>query len=113
MSLARRGLLHRYICMVMGLVLLFVVSNGIEHIPATYVDSATIVFKTNKTSLALNSNSTVDGSLITTDAVAVGSLMDSQSRVLVRQAGGTADFNLSLINFDNQDFPTTATPLPH
>jgi hypothetical protein len=69
------------------------------------------VFKTNKASLALNSNSTVDGSLITTDAVSVESLMGSQARVLMRQAGGVANFNLSLANFDNQDFPDYSYPL--
>jgi hypothetical protein len=110
--LARRGFppCHIYV-MVVGLMLLFVVSKGVEHAPATYVDSATIVFKTNKASLALNSNSTVDGSLITTDAASVESLMGSQARVLVRQAGGMANFNLSLANFDNQDFPDYSYPL--
>jgi hypothetical protein len=110
--LAQRRLLHRYIYIVIPVVtLLILIAHSIERIPATYVDSATVVFATNTTSLALNPNSTVDGSLITTDAVVVGSLMDPQSRVLVRQAGGTADFNLSLINFDNQDFPEYSYPL--
>src|ERR1700683_4297978 len=97
--------------MVAAVMLLLGVGRDIKHTPATYVDSATIVFKTNKASLALNPNSTVDGSLITTDAVTVESLMDSSSSALVRRAGGTADFNLSLINFDNQDFPDYSYPL--
>lgn len=102
---------HRIYVMAATLIVLFVVAKNIEHTPVTYVDRATIVFKTNDASLPLNPNSTVDGSLITTDAVTVESLMDSQSGALVRQAGGTADFNLSLTNFDNQDFPDYSYPL--
>ena len=108
----RRGFSPRYIYVtVAAVMLLLVVGRDIKHTPPTYVDSATIVFKTNKASLALNPNSTVDGSLITTDALTVESLMDSSSGALVRRAGGTADFNLSLINFDNQDFPEYSYPL--
>lgn len=110
--LARWGRVSLHICMLAAvLMLLLVVDRDIKHTPPTYVDNATIVFMTNIRSLELSPNSTVDGSLITTDAVAVGNLMDSQSKTLVREAGGTADFNLSLINFDNQDFPEYSYPL--
>jgi hypothetical protein len=109
---AQRGRpLRRTYALIMILAPLIAIGHAIERIPATYVDRATIVFITNTMSFALNPDSTVDGSLITTDAVTAGSLMDSQSRALVRQAGGTADFNLSLVNFDNQDFPEYSYPL--
>jgi hypothetical protein len=110
--LAQKGRVPRHMYMLLAvLMILLATGKDIEHIPARYIDSATIVFVTDTRSLALSPNSTVDGSLITTDAVTVGSFMDAQSRALVRQAGGMADFSLSLINFDNQDFPEYSYPL--
>jgi hypothetical protein len=93
------------------LILAAVLGYKIEHAPAIYRDSALVVFEAQITPSVYRPNSTVSGSLITTGAAIVEDGTGPQAQALVRAAGGTAYFKLSLLNLYNQDFPEYSYPI--
>jgi hypothetical protein len=82
----------------------------IRHAPQTYLESATVIFTERKSHPISNPNSTITGSLITITAVMVENLMSPHSAALIRKSGGTAQFDFTLANYYNQDFPEYSFP---
>jgi hypothetical protein len=101
----------RPILLVVLLILATVLGYKIDHVPASYQDSALVVFQAQATPSADRPYSTVSSSLITTGAAIVESGNGPQARALARAAGGTADFKLALLNLYNQDFPEYGYPI--
>jgi hypothetical protein len=107
-----RGFRPRQLYGLAGVLILAAVSaRGVEHAPQAYLESGTVVIAAQNAPLTDEPYSTVSGSLVTTSAVMAQSLMSPQARALVREAGGTADFRLALVNFNNQDYPEYGFPL--
>lgn len=79
--------------------------HNIEHEPKIYLESATVVFLTQKVPVDAADSSITAVSLVTTAAIITKNMMSPQTQILVRRAGGTANFNLTLVNFYNQDYP--------
>ena len=108
---ARRRLASPRLCAVaVVLILAAVTTIAVEHGPPTYLDSALVVLMARDTPRLDSPHSTASGSLITTSATMVQSLMSAQSRTLIHEAGGTSDYSLALVNFYNQDYPEYSYP---
>jgi hypothetical protein len=56
-----------------------------------------------------NSVNYYDGLLATTEIMTY-SMMSQKTQELVRAAGGTADYNVALVNLNNEDFPNYSNP---
>lgn len=85
----------------------------LENTPRTYVESAIVRFSTPE---ALDSMGPVaeaidNRSAITAGEVMVQELMDPQSARLIREAGGTANFAISLFNISDEEYPKYNYPL--
>jgi hypothetical protein len=93
------------------LILAALSARGVEHAPKTYLETGTVVVAAPNVPLTDKPYSTVSGSLVTTSAVLAQSLMSPQAQALVREAGGTADVSLALVNFNNHDYPEYSYPL--
>jgi hypothetical protein len=93
------------------LLLAALLARGVEDAPQVYLESGTVVIEAQNVPLTDKPYSTVSGSLVTTSAVLAQSLMSPQAQALVHEAGGTADVNLSLVNYNNQDYPEYSYPL--
>lgn len=107
-----RDLLPRHLyTLVVVLILAAVSAQRIDRAPEPYVESATVVLAAPNVSSINSPYSTVSASLVTTSAVVVESLNGSYAQGLVRQAGGTTDFNLALVNLYNEDYPDYSYPL--
>jgi hypothetical protein len=107
----RRALLKPWLHALVGVLTLATVSAyNIARAPETYLESALVVLGARNTSLTDNPYSTVGASLITSSAVMTESVMSPQSRARVREAGGTTDFSLALVNYYNQDYPNYSYP---
>jgi hypothetical protein len=108
----RRRLLPRHSYALAGVLLLGAVwARSIERAPETYLESGTVVVAAQNMPLTSSPYATVSKSLVTTGAVLVESLKSPRSQALVRAAGGTTDFDLTLVNFNNQDYPEYSYPL--
>jgi hypothetical protein len=115
-TLARSRVRQRFrpwqLCGLAGVLILAAVSvRAVEHAPQSFLESGTIVVTAPHVPLTGEPYATVSGSLVTTGAVMAQSLMSPQAQTLVRAAGGTADFSLTLVNFNNQDYPEFSYPL--
>jgi hypothetical protein len=78
-----------------------------------YLESATVVFAIPRSvSKSVSSpSSTASGSLITTGEVMVQDLMSPESQRVIRNAGGTAKFEVGLVNSNNEETPSYNYPL--
>ena len=85
--------------------------HSIKNSPPGYQESATVIFIAPKSDNFPNPyDSDSDAPLITTDEIAVRAMMSPQSQRLVRAAGGSADFNIQLVNLYNQEYPDYGVP---
>jgi len=105
------ALMRRHFIAVMAV---FILAAGVlydfKSTPQTYQESATVVF-TPPTSLQNpNPYSSFGGSLITAGEIMIRFLMSPQGQQRVRAAGGTADFNVALVNLYNQEYPDFGDP---
>ncbi len=99
------ALMRRHVVAVMiVLVLAAVLGYELKHAKPLYNDSATVVFKTSGNPFAFG-----NGFLVTADLMA-RSMMSPQSEQRVRQAGGTVDYNVSLVNLYNIEYPYYSLP---
>ena len=92
-----------------ALFVVFIVTVGIAYefktTPPAYVESATVVFTAPTSTTFPNPYSAFSSDLITTAEVMVRTTMSPQSEQEIREAGGTADFNVALVNINNEQFP--------
>ena len=86
------------------LVLAAALGYELKHAKPMYNDSSTVVFRT-----SANPFGTGNGFLVTADLTA-RSMMSPQSEQLVRQAGGTVNYQVSLVNLYNIEYPEYSVP---
>ena len=84
-----------------------VVSAGLalylHHLTPTYTDSATVIFNApDRPHLGLT--------LFTIDALTADSVMSAQGQDEVRNGGGTASFDVALVNLNDEDYPNYGVP---
>jgi hypothetical protein len=108
---ARRRIVSPRLCAVAGVLILGAVTAvAVEHGPPTYLESALVILVARDTPGLDSPGSTVGGSLITTSATMVQSLTSSRSVSQIREAGGTSNYSLALVNFYNLDYPEYSYP---
>jgi hypothetical protein len=99
------SLMRRHIVAVMlMLVIAAVVGFGLEHSRPMYNDTTTVDFKTQA-----NPFVEADALLVTSDLMS-RSMMSPQSERLVREAGGTAGYQVDLVNLYNLEYPNYSDP---
>ncbi|MGA8709304.1 MAG: hypothetical protein WB646_20215, partial [Steroidobacteraceae bacterium] len=81
-----------------------VLGYELKHAKPLYNDSATVVFKTSGDPFPFG-----NGYLVTADLMA-RSMTSPQSEQLVRQAGGTVDYYVNLVNLYNIEYPYYSLP---
>jgi hypothetical protein len=86
------------------------VGYGIKTAAPVYLESGTLTLTTHKALKGPNGPFLLNQSLTTTGEVMVESLSSPQSLPLVRQRGGDADLGISLVNYNNEDFPDYGYP---
>jgi hypothetical protein len=95
----------------LALVLAAGVGYDIKSAPPTYLESATVIFIMPKIWAAPYTYSWLAGSVITSGEAMTQILMNPQSQHRIREAGGTARYDLALINLYNEDHPNYSRPL--
>jgi hypothetical protein len=101
---------HWLVVMVV-LVITAVVGYEVKRTPPVYFESTTVSFILPQPLDNLNSEASVSPSLITSGAVIAQIMMSPESQRLVQDAGGTADFNLTLNNSNDEQYPEYNYPL--
>jgi hypothetical protein len=98
--------------MAVALVLIFTASAGyhIRKAPPLYQESATVIFYNAASRTAPDAYSSLAPSLIASGAVIAQLMMNKQTQGLVRAAGGTSAYSISLINLYNEDYPDYNNP---
>lgn len=86
------------------LVLAAVLGYELKHAKPPYNESSTVVFSTSADPFGVG-----NGVLVTADLMS-RSMMSPQSEQLVRQAGGTVDYQVSLVNLYNIEYPDYSDP---
>jgi hypothetical protein len=84
---------------------------GIEGVPPTYLESASVLFSLPKSKTNPNAYYYFAPSLIMSGEGISQLLANQQVRGQIRRAGGTADVNLALINLYNEEYPEYGEPL--
>jgi hypothetical protein len=78
--------------------------------PPLYQESATVIFSNATSRTVPNAYTSYAPSLIASSAVIAEVMTSPQSQQAIRAAGGTAEYNLSLINLYNDDYPDYGDP---
>jgi hypothetical protein len=106
MSLLDIAALMRRHAVAVLIVLVLVAAFGYElkHDKPLYNDSSTVVFRTSVDPFGVG-----NGLLVTADLMA-RSMMSPHSEQLVRQAGGTVDYQVNLVNLYNIEYPDYSDP---
>jgi len=86
------------------------VGYAIKSAAPIYLESGTLTLKTHKAPKGPNESFLLNQSLTATGEVIVESLSSPQSLPLVREHGGEAEFGISLVNYNNEDFPDYGYP---
>lgn len=107
----RKSLTAWHLFAVSGVILVAAaVGYGIKTAAPVYLESGTLTLNTHKGPKGLNESFLLNQSLTATGEVMVESLSSPQSLPLVRQHGGEAEFGISLVNYNNEDFPDYGYP---
>jgi hypothetical protein len=105
-ALMRRHLLAVTFVFVLAAAVLY----DFKSTPPMYQESATVVFTAPSSVANPNPYSSFGGDLITTGEVMIRTLMSPAGQQRVREAGGTADFGVGLVNLYNQEYPDYSDP---
>jgi hypothetical protein len=100
-ALTRR---HR-VGVVTVLVLAACLAYGLEHSAPGYSDSATVAFTAPGADLFSHQSG-----LLVIDALTADSVMSETGHQQVRAAGGTAHYNVALVNLNDEDYPNYSDP---
>lgn len=92
------------------LILAVSLAYGLHRARPSYVESATVLFKMPAVDASARAYSRLGSALTTTSQVITQIVMSPQSQLLIRAAGGTASYDLALINLYNQDYPDYSYP---
>jgi hypothetical protein len=104
------ALMRRHLIALMVLFVLTVsMAWEIKSTPPVYSESANVIF-TAPAANPYSSIATFTNDLITTAYVMTQVMLSPESQQAVREAGGTADFSVGLVNFNNLQFPYYGDP---
>lgn len=96
-----------------AVVTIFVLVAGmawdIKHTPPPYTESANVIF-TPPAANPYSSFSSFQSALLATAEIMTKTMLSPEYQQKVREASGTADYNLGLINFSNEQFPYYRDP---
>lgn len=111
MSLSQISALIRRHLVAVAVILVFTAGMAwnIKKTTPPYTESANVIF----TPPAVNPYSSLSSftpALISTAEIMTSLMLSPESRQKVREAGGTADFSLGLVNFSNEQFPYYGDP---
>jgi len=87
------------------------VGYDIKSTPPTYLISATVILSVPDSRTVPNAYESLAPSLISSGAAMVQLMMSPQSQRRIRARGGTAGYDLALINFYNEDYPNYSDPV--
>jgi hypothetical protein len=100
------ALLRRHIvAVVVVLALAAGLYHHIEHADPGYTDTATIAFTGPGTNLGNDGQD-----LLVIDALVTNMVMSSEGHEKVRSVGGTANYDVGLVNLNDEDFPDYGVP---
>jgi hypothetical protein len=103
-------LMRRHLVAVMVIIVLTAgLAWHIKRTPPTYLESANVIF-TPPASNPYSSFSSYTSALLATADVMTKTMLSSSSQQSIRKAGGTADFSIGLVNFNNEQFPYYGDP---
>jgi hypothetical protein len=89
--------------------LIFVCAAGlgyyIKHEPAGYADTATVAFTWQKGGLFNH-----EAALLVIDELTTRAVMSPAGQQQIRADGGTASYNVALVNLNNEDYPNYSDP---
>jgi hypothetical protein len=91
---------------ILVVVLVAAIAYNVKHARPTYAESATFVF----TVPAAAANPSSEASLLVSGDVMAQSLMSPSSQSSIRAAGGTAVYNIALVNLGDQEYPEYQFP---
>lgn len=101
------GLLWRH---VVAVTVIFVLTSGFayhfEHADPGYTDTATIAF----TAPSTQGFFTHGNSLLVIDELTANTVMSAAGQSQVTKAGGTANYNVALVNLNDEDYPNYSEP---
>jgi hypothetical protein len=86
------------------------VGYRIKETPPVYLQSATVIFSVPESQTVPDVYEYLAPSLIATAGSMVEVMMSPEYQRRVRAAGGTADYDLALMNFYNEDYPNYSEP---
>jgi hypothetical protein len=81
----------------------------IKRTPPPYTESASVIFNP-PSSNPYSSFSLFSGALLSTAEIMTTTMLSSESQKAVLDAGGTADYSVGLVNFNNEQFPYYGDP---
>jgi hypothetical protein len=112
MSLLEIGaLLRRHkIAVILVLLLALAIAIDVKKTPQVYQESATVVFTVPVSAANPNPYFSFNEDLIPTGSVIISILMSPASQQRVRKAGGSAQFNVVLVNLYNLEYPYHGVP---
>jgi hypothetical protein len=95
---------------VVAVLLVFILAAGIDyhigHADPGYIDAATVAF----TSPGRGGLFIYSQDLLVVDALVTNQIMSQEGQQKVRKAGGTASYDVALINLNDEDFPNYSDP---
>lgn len=104
------ALMRRHLVAVVAILILTAgIAWDIKSTPPPYTESANVIF----TPPAINpyfSISSFTSTLITTAEIMTRTMVSPESQQKVHEAGGTADFSVGLVNYNNEQFPYYGNP---
>ena len=105
------GLIRRHLIAVLVVLLATVaVTYHLKRTEEPYMDSATVVFTSPASKAFPNPYASFGGSLVEAAGVVAISMMSPQGQNRVRAAGGPADYQVSLVNSYNLEYPDFSLP---
>ena len=82
-----------------------------KNTPPTYLQTATVIFSIPESRTIPDAYESLAPSLISSGAAMAQIMMSPQSQRRIQARGGTADYDLALINFYNEDYPNYSDPV--
>ena len=101
MALVRRHVVAVLVVLILAAGLYY----HIEHADPGYTDAATVAFTSPGAGLFIYSQD-----LLVIDALVTNQVMSQEGQQKVRNAGGTASYDVALINLNDEDFPNYSNP---
>jgi hypothetical protein len=106
----RRRLLHLATVTVV-MIAVAGVGYDIKSTPATYIDSASVIFSLPKSETSPDAYEALIVPLITSSELVTQVMMSTQAQREIRAAGGTATVTMALVNLYDEEYPNYGVPM--